>query len=345
MKTILITGASGFIGSHAVEWYLKNTDYKIIALVRNYFAGSFQRFLHFIPAQDLSRIKFVWHNLRDSSFPPVKEKVDYILHLAASSHVDRSIANPREFVLDNVLGTCNLLEYYKTLQSQARFLYFSTDEVFGPASQDVGAQVIRDYAEEHYSKELYYDYQEWDRYNSSNPYAATKAGAEELCLAYANTYKLDIFITHTMNVIGERQHPEKVLPKFIQQILDNVELEIHSNHSGKAASRFFIYAKEVIRAIYFLFEKAFTGEKYNIVGERELNALQLAQCIGSHLGISDFKYKLTQSNLRPGHDPRYALDGTKLKEIGFKFKQHIDQSIQETVHWYSNNPEWLTGTF
>ena len=124
-------------------------------------------------------------------------EVDYILHLAASSHVDRSIDHPMEFVMDNVVGTCNILNFARDQQNLSRFIYFSTDEVFGPAPEGIS-------------------YAERDRYNSTNPYSATKAGAEELCVSYENSYGMPIYITHTMNVFGNRQHPEKYIPSTIR---------------------------------------------------------------------------------------------------------------------------------
>ena len=165
-------------------------------------------------------------------------KVDIILHLAAGSHVDRSIEYPMEFVLDNVVGTANILEFArKTNKNLDRFIYFSTDEVFGPAPKGI-------------------DYKENDRYNSTNPYSATKAGGEELAVAYQNTYGLPIYITHTMNVFGERQHPEKFIPMSIKNIRDNKLVSIHSDKSRTIpGSRHYIHAEDVSEAILFLLQK------------------------------------------------------------------------------------------
>ena len=151
-----------------------------------------------------SRVKIVYHDLKSEINPWIKKEIgdiDIILHLAAGSHVDRSIDFPMEFVLDNVVGTANILEYARSVNDKnglERFVYFSTDEVFGPAPKGV-------------------DYMENDRYNSTNPYSATKAGGEELAVAYENTYGLPVYITHTMNVFGERQHPEKFIPMCIKK--------------------------------------------------------------------------------------------------------------------------------
>ena len=163
---------------------------------------------------DRKRLKIVFHDLKSEINPWINKeigKVDIILHLAAGSHVDRSIDYPMEFVLDNVVGTANILEYARFQNDKnglERFVYFSTDEVFGPAPKGI-------------------DYKENDRYNSTNPYSATKAGGEELAVAYNNTYNLPVYITHTMNVFGERQHPEKFIPMCIKKIRDEETITIH----------------------------------------------------------------------------------------------------------------------
>ena len=185
---ILITGGCGFIGHHIVEHILKNTDWDIVILDKlSYASSGFDR-LRDIKVFDDKRVSVL---TKDFSHPLeegfIREigNIDYILHLGAETHVDKSIENPEPFVVSNVLGTMRMLDFARTQKNLKKFLYFSTDEVFGPAPEGVF-------------------YKEWDRYNSSNPYAAAKAGGEELALAYANTYKVPVIITHTMNVFGER---------------------------------------------------------------------------------------------------------------------------------------------
>ena len=195
MIKALITGGAGFIAHHLVSKILKETDWEIVTLDRLDYSGNLNRLndiLQEFSAEDRKRVKVVFHDLKAELNPLIRSEignVDYILHLAAGSHVDRSIDYPMEFVLDNVVGTCNILEFARTQENLKRFIYFSTDEVFGPAPEGI-------------------KYKENDRYNSTNPYSATKAGGEELAVAYENTYGLPIYITHTMNVFGERQHPE-----------------------------------------------------------------------------------------------------------------------------------------
>ena len=327
-KKVLVTGGAGFIGHHIIHYLLNETNYDIVSLDRLDYSGSYNRIQQVIGQNEKwrRRVKIVWYDLKaEMNLITAKQinKPDIILHLAAASHVDRSIIEPLSFVLDNVVGTVNLLNYAKSLTKLEKFIYFSTDEVFGPAPLNI-------------------KYKENDRYNSGNPYAASKAGAEEMCVAYNNTYKMPIIITHTMNVLGERQHPEKYLPKIINHILNKKTLTIHSNkNKTKAGSRFYIHAKDVADAIYFILKKGKAGEKYNIVGSKELDNLELAKIVSKHIG-KKLKYKFVDfHSSRPGHDLRYALDGNKLRKIGWQPQKNIEQRIKDTVDWTILNEDWL----
>jgi len=215
MKRALITGGAGFIAHHLIGQILERTDWEIVSLDRLDYSGNLNRLhdlmLTFDP-EVRKRVKIVHHDLKAELNPLVRSEVgnvDYIIHLAAGSHVDRSIDYPMEFVMDNVVGSVNILEFARTQKNLERFVYFSTDEVFGPAPDGI-------------------KYKENDRYNSTNPYSATKAAAEEIAVAYENTYGLPIYITHTMNVFGERQHPEKFIPMCIKRARDGESVTIHS---------------------------------------------------------------------------------------------------------------------
>lgn len=342
-KTILLTGGAGFIGHHFVEYVLYKTDYNIITIDRLDYSGNLNR-LHevteFLSKEGKRRVRTVFHDLKaplNSQITNSIGNVDYIVHMAAGSHVDRSIDNPMEFVLDNVVGTVNVLDYARTCNNLERFIYFSTDEVFGPAPEGI-------------------KYRENDRYNSTNPYSASKAGGEELVVAYENTYGLPCYITHTMNVFGERQHPEKYIPMCIKKIRDGEKVTIHSNaEKTKAGSRHYIHAKDVADAVLFLMKydssKLQTNDfggakcpKFNIVGSEELNNLQLAQMIAKFQDKELIYEMVDFHSARPGHDLRYALDGTKMKEMGWTPKP-VEERLAGVVDWTLTNNRWLFDKF
>lgn len=332
MARVLITGGAGFIAHHVIEHFLKTTDWDIVTLDRLDTSGTLSRLedvlcIGGVPWRE--RLTFVWHDLKAPLNSLVRSQIgkcDYVLHLAAGSHVDRSIDYPMEFVMDNVVGTCNLLDFVREdlADSMESFIYFGTDEVFGPAPEGV-------------------KYVEWARYNSGNPYAASKAGAAELCLAYANTYNLPISITSTMNVFGIRQHPEKYIPLVIRKVLLGETIFIHANKDcTEAGKRHYINTQDVAEAMAFLLDgRLEKGDKYNLVGEKELDNLQLAQIIAAFVG-KPLKYKLVDfHSSRPGHDLRYALNGDKMKGMGWEPTKSVEQRLAEVVQWTLANPYWL----
>ena len=338
-KRALITGGAGFIAHHLIGYILKQTDWEIVTLDRLDYSGNLNRLndiLSDFTAEDRKRVKVVYHDLKAELNPLIRSeigKVDYILHLAAGSHVDRSIEYPMEFVLDNVVATCNILEFARTQKDNLeRFIYFSTDEVFGPAPDGI-------------------KYKENDRYNSTNPYSATKAGGEELAVAYENTYGLPIYITHTMNVFGERQHPEKYIPMCIKKARDGEKVTIHSDSTCTIpGSRHYIHAEDVSSAILFLlnyqgsFESTYGGAKcpkFNIVGSEELNNLELAQIIAEAQG-KELNYELIDfHSSRPGHDLRYALDGDKMRSMGWEPSKSVRERIADVTKWTLDNNRWI----
>ncbi len=341
MKRVLISGGAGFIAHHIIYYLVKNTDWEIVSLDRLDYSGNLNRLNHIMSklnGSDKQRLKIVFHDLKSEINPWIKKeigKIDIILHLAAGSHVDRSIDYPMEFVLDNVVGTANILEFARFINENnglERFIYFSTDEVFGPAPKGV-------------------DYKENDRYNSTNPYSATKAGGEELAVAYQNTYGLPVYITHTMNVFGERQHPEKFIPMCIKKIRDGKKITIHSDKTKTIpGTRHYIHAEDVAEAIYFLLKKDIKLEidfggakcpKFNIVGSEEINNLELAQIIANSQS-KDLKYEMVDfHSSRPGHDLRYSLSGEKMKKLGWTPSIKLTQRIKQVVEWSLNNENWI----
>lgn len=320
---VLVTGSAGFVGHYVVEKILKETEWDVVGLERLSFSGTLNRL------QRNQRYKSVHHDLRSPINDFVKKQigpVDYILHIGANSHVDRSIEDPMSFVLDNVVGTCNILEYARSVSPKC-FLYFSTDEVFGPAPNGV-------------------KYDEYDRYNSTNPYSATKAGGEELAVAYRNTYNLPVVITHTMNVFGQRQHPEKFIPKCIRKILKGETLEIHSDETRTIpGSRHYIHGEDVADGVMFilknnLYDGGLTCPKFNLIGPEEVNNLELAKIIADIME-KPLTYELVDfHSSRPGHDLRYAISGERLAKLGWVPKESLRQRIAEVVKWTLDNPEW-----
>ena len=363
-KKILITGGCGFVGSHLIEHILKNTDWHITTLDRFDAAGNPNRLadvLEDTPGLDRSRVKFVFWDLKAELNEQVRAQLggpfDYIAHLAAGSHVDRSIDLPLLFFMDNTIGTVNLLNYAKTgglaneyylegeeMKSRltGKFLYFSTDEVFGPAPLDmVGG------------------YKEWDRPNPNNPYAAAKSAAEMAVISYANTYRIPCVITNTMNIYGERQSPEKYVPLVINKILKGEKLMIHANKDKtQAGMRFYLHARNICAATIWVLENGVcldgtaTQGRYNVVGEKEMDNLTLAQLIHKFVHeyenehgreCKDLDYELVDfHSSRPGHDLRYSLDGSHLKEAGFSFPNSFDASLRKMIFWtLDRKDKWL----
>jgi dTDP-glucose 4,6-dehydratase len=308
VNRILITGSAGFVGSFLVKYILEKTDWEVVGLERLSYSGSLDRL------KVNKRYTSVLHNLQCEINEHVAKQIGYvnfIVHVAANSHVDRSIENPRQFVMDNVIGTCNILEFARLFTPNLeKFIYFSTDEVFGPAPDGVF-------------------FEEDARYNSTNPYSATKAGGEELSVAYRNTFNVPVIITHTMNIFGETQHPEKFIPKCIQKIKNGEAIQIHADSTKtRAGSRFYIYAEDVADAIYFLLGPSGKLEKYNIVGEKEVDNFELAKMIADILN-KPLHYEFVDfHSSRPGHDLRYALCSKKMESMGWKPKYDLKERLE-----------------
>ena len=335
MKTVLVTGGAGFIGSHVVKRLLDD-GHKVICLDKLNYSGGLMRVADILTSKDTSNlhnVQFMYHDLR-AALPDLLVRklgdVNYILHLAAGTHVDKSIDDPVSFAEDNVIGTVNLLQYARQLKNLEHFIYFSTDEVFGPAP--IGT-----------------NFKEYDRFNCTNPYSASKAAAEEFCVAYNNAYKLPISISRTMNVFGEYQNSEKFTPLCINKVINGETVYIHSDATKSiSGSRYYIHASDAADGLVFILNRGYTPRndvikipKYNIVGKEEISNLELAQLVAGALG-RQLNYEMVDfHSSRPGHDLRYALSGDYMKSLGWEPKVALSQRIKQVVEWYINNDDWL----
>lgn len=327
-KNVLITGGAGFIGSHIIEHIIKNTDWNIIIIDKLTYATKGLSRLNDFNALSNNRVKFftydLSHSLSDGLKIELGDEINYIIHMAADTHVDNSITKPVSFIKNNVMSTLHILEYARTIsKTLEKFFYFSTDEVYGSAPDNIS-------------------YTEKDVHNPSNPYSASKSASEQIAISYYNTYKVPIIITNLMNVFGERQHVEKFIPKCIKYILEGKIIPIHSDKTcTKPGSRFYIHARNVSSAIIFLIKNGVIGEKYNITGEKEMNNLEMALFIAKIIK-KELKYNLVDYHSdRPGHDQRYSLCGDKLSDLGWKPPNGFTKSLEKTINWTLANSKWL----
>jgi len=339
-KTVLLTGGAGFIGHHTTEYILENTDWNIIILDRLSYAGNLNRLMDvdiFPDAYSSGRVKFYYHDFR-AKFDVGKVfgllrlfgKINYIIHMGAESHVDRSITDPYPFIESNVLGTVNILELAKTLSNGhdlEKIIYVSTDEVYGPA----------------YDGDLH---KEGEAHKPSNPYSASKAAGEDFCTAYHNTYDLPVIISRTMNNIGERQDSEKFFPMVVKKILANEPVIVHCKIEDDVvvdvSSRCWLHAQNHASAIVFLLENGKIGEAYNVTGEWmpvDKLAILIAKVMGKEKDLN-LQYEDFHS-FRPGHDLHYGLDGTKIAHLGWTAPFNLKRTIEKVVSWMMEHPEWL----
>ena len=326
MKKVLVTGGCGFIGHHLVEHILRKTNWDVVILDKLSYASMGYERLRSFGAMDNPRVKIFSIDITLPITEGVRKEIgdiDVIVHMAAESHVDNSIENPKNFFKNNIDGTVEMLEYAKTLPNLEMFFYFSTDEVYGSAPDNIA-------------------YAEWDRHRPTNPYSASKSAAEQICVSYENTYKLPLMSINVMNAFGERQHVEKYIPLVIKKIINKEKVMIHSYPDKKrAGSRFYIHARNIASAVLFLLENGEVGEKYNVVGEKEVDNLEIAQFIADAVG-KPLDYEMVDfHSTRPGHDLRYSLSGEKMKSMGWELPINFEDSLRETIEWTLENPEWL----
>ena len=331
MKTILITGGAGFIGSHVVrEFVLKYPAYKIINLDALTYAGNLENLKDI---EDLPNYHFIKADIVDAKqvldiFE--KHQPEGVIHLAAESHVDRSITNPLEFVMTNVIGTVNLLNAAKHIWKDnyegKRFHHVSTDEVFG-ALGDEGF------------------FTETTKYDPHSPYSASKASSDHFVRAYHDTYGLPIVLTNCSNNYGPNHFPEKLIPLCIHNILNNKPLPIYGD--GKY-TRDWLFVIDHAKAIDLVFHEGKNGDSYNVGGFNEWKNIdlvkelckQMDEKLGRPTGTSEQLVTFVKD--RPGHDLRYAIDATKInKELGWKPSVTFEEGLSITIDWFLANQKWL----
>lgn len=333
---LLLTGASGFIGSHMLEHFLVSTDWNIVCIASWKHKGTPERILEVLSGNESwkDRVTVITHDLEAPiPFRTASKigEVDYIVNCASESHVDRSIEQPRTFIQNNVNLVLSVLDFARLQPNLKAFVQVSTDEVYGVAPDGV-------------------NHKEWSVILPSNPYSASKAAQEAICIAYWRTYGIPLIITNTMNNFGEMQDPEKYIAKAIRQISKGEKVTVHGTPDN-IGSRFYLHARNHADGVLFLLKNhypvkysddgLYLPSRFNIVGDVELNNLEVVQEIGAALGEKvDYEFVDFHAT-RPGHDRRYALDGSLLKSIGWKPPFSFRESLERYIKWTLKHPEWL----
>lgn len=378
MKRVLLTGAGGFVGHHTLEHILATTDWEVVCLDSFRHRGKTDRIREVISAHDghderqvpdcgewCHRVEVLQHDLTVPIATQLDHQIghiDYVISMASESHVDRSCVEPRPFIENNVALVLTLLEWVRARQHpytavpgavlQAahppvrKFIHVSTDEVYGPAWPG-------------------HNHAEGEPHRPSNPYSASKACQEDIVFSYWRTFGLPVGISNTMNIIGERQDPEKFVPMVMAKIAKGETVTIHAAPAPhqvapvvrrEIGSRFYLHARNQADALLFLLNNVpfprygdhsdvaaggASMARYNVVGEREIDNLAMAKLIADAAG-RDLNYELVDfHSSRPGHDLRYALDGGRMRDLGWKAPVPLEASLRKTVEWTLENRRWL----
>ena len=328
---ILITGGAGFIGSHVVRLFITQfPNYEIFNLDSLTYAGNLE---NLTDIEDATNYTFLKGDIKDADFITQLFKTyqfDKIIHLAAESHVDRSIKDPLAFVNTNILGTINLLnamrDLWKDNYQDKLFYHISTDEVYG----SLGETGL---------------FTEQTSYCPNSPYAASKASSDHFVRAYGETYGLPFIISNCSNNYGPNQFPEKLIPLFINNIIQGKSLPVYGNGNY---TRDWLYVKDHANAIQLIFEEGIIGETYNIGGFNEWKNIDLVYLLCDVMDDKLSRKRTSRSLItyvkdRPGHDKRYAIDASKIeKELQWQPSVTFEEGLKKTVHWYLSNNEWLS---
>ncbi|PTV98267.1 dTDP-glucose 4,6-dehydratase [Halanaerobium saccharolyticum] len=312
---ILVTGGAGFIGSNFIRYQLENYDDQIINVDKLSYAGNLDNLkaVENSPNYEFKKMDICNKEKIDQI---MHQGIDYIVNFAAESHVDRSIEDPSVFVKTNIEGTQNLLDLALKFGVK-RFVQISTDEVYGSLGPEG-------------------KFKEDSPLNPSSPYAASKAAADLLVKSYAKTYELPVNITRSSNNFGPYQYPEKLIPLFIINALQNEKLPLYGDGSN---IRDWIYVKDHCRAIDLVMRRGDSGEIYNIGANNEKSNLEITQKILSLLSKSELLIKHVED--RKGHDYRYAVDTSKIKNVlGWKVEYDFEQAVEKTLNWYLDHKQW-----
>ena len=291
MRTVLVTGADGFIGTRLVKYLAENTDWKVVPLVRG---GG------------------------------IPEDITDVIHLAAETRIIDAIHFPKEMIQNNVNGTLEILEHFRSNPIKGRFLLVSTVEVYGPAAAEWSKQ------------------HEWDPIVPTNPYSAGKACQEAIAISYWRTYGLPLVIANTMNIFGEGQSPEKFVPTIIHAAMTGKPCQVYI-----PGSRTFLHVEDFARALRFLLEADFSylrkepkPPRFNVVGKHETTNLAMVELVEELMGVTIEK-KFIDSRDIVGFDSRYSLVGGRLAGLGFRVEHSLRDRMQQTIDWYRKNPAWL----
>ncbi|XP_028753637.1 trifunctional UDP-glucose 4,6-dehydratase/UDP-4-keto-6-deoxy-D-glucose 3,5-epimerase/UDP-4-keto-L-rhamnose-reductase RHM1-like [Neltuma alba] len=319
-KNILITGAAGFIACHVTARLIqKYPSYNIIALDKLDYCSTFKNLRSCSTSPNFKFIKADIASVDIVNYLIIKEKIDTVMHFAAQTHVDNSFGNSMDFTYNNIYGTHVLLEACRVTNCIRRFIHVSTDEVYGETGldTDIGNH-------------------EASRLLPTNPYSATKAGAEMLLKAYHRSYGLPVITTRGNNVYGPKQYPEKLIPKFILLAMKGEKLPIHGNGSNV---RSYLYCEDVAEAFDVILHKGVIGHVYNIGTKKERSVLDIAEEICKFFQLNP-QQVIEHVRDRPFNDKRYFLDDQKLKKLGWEEKTSWEEGIKMTIDWYQKNPDW-----